>query len=293
MTIDTYALTSVANVKTHLGISASTWDTLFENLINAASARVESFIDRKIKSRTFIEIHDPMGSDAVQLRQRPITGVKAVGYGVRPVLSVSIDTAGTVIMATARVIPDLSTGSFANLVLTRATATGDPSSGSASTARSASGLVTALNSNPWTVALIGADVRSDFLHAVTVDVTNSTGYLTCPAYFDAAMRFDLRTGTVYRSNERDDWTDEYPTDPRVNFGYGAQTMMVQYVAGYATVPYDIEQTTIELVAAMFKSRQNNEGLSSESLGDYSYVNAGSAVYTAMLEERLSGWRSIR
>ena len=48
------------------------------------------------------------------------------------------------------------------------------------------------------------------------------------------------------------------------FGWGRRTCMVEYVAGYATIPYDIRQACVELVSIRYKEK-DRVGLNSKAL----------------------------
>lgn len=295
MAVDTYALTSLSALKAWMGISASTWDTVLENCINSASARVESFIGRKIKSRTWIEHIDPSGSPTIRLRQYPVTGLTFVGAGAKPVLRVGYDGTAGILYATAA-WDAANNGGAGTLTLSSGTTTGDLTTTTNSTARSVSVLATT-SASGFEFETI-EDVRSDWLHQQGAwDVTRSPLFLTAPAITDVDVRIDRDRGVLHRPKWDDDWSETWDVLAsmgwRPAFGWSPQTMVVEYTAGYATIPYDVEQTTQEVAAAMFRSRKRDETLNSESLGDYSYVNGGAARITEIMEERLGAWKEIR
>jgi len=71
-----------------------------------------------------------------------------------------------------------------------------------------------------------------------------------------------------------------------------KSVLVEYTAGYATVPDDIEQACIEIAAMMYRDRRRDAGLASESLGDYSYTRANRAEVDAVMAGLLTDWREI-
>jgi len=73
MAIDPNALTTLEDVKAQIGIPVldTTQDTLLERMINAASEKIESFLDRRIKKRSWTEYQDGRGNDRIMLRQWP------------------------------------------------------------------------------------------------------------------------------------------------------------------------------------------------------------------------------
>lgn len=299
MAVDTYALTQLATFKTYLGVTTSTDDTLMEDLIDAASARIEAFIDRKILTRSYIDYIDPEGSRVLSLRQRPVTAVIFIGYGSKNVASFSYDLTAGVISASVEWVPSQSSGT-GTLNLRSATTTGAITLTAFSASRSVSALVTAVNAgtDPITATLV-EDARTEWVHQLgAADCIDGTVYLTAPSRVEAPLRVNLQDGTVtikgssaftFECGDEDD-TDFFGSR---TFGRAAQTLCVNYTAGYATVPFDIEQTALELATMMWRSRKRDEGLSSESLGDYSYVNRGPAALNELLEERLSSWKRPR
>lgn len=71
--LDTYALTTVANAKQHLNIPDANTDQndILTRFINSATAKIEAYLDRKIKKREFTEFHDGRGNDRLLLRNWP------------------------------------------------------------------------------------------------------------------------------------------------------------------------------------------------------------------------------
>jgi uncharacterized phiE125 gp8 family phage protein len=55
------------------------------------------------------------------------------------------------------------------------------------------------------------------------------------------------------------------------FNKEMQNILVSYQAGYSTIPYDLEQACIKLVAGIYQSRGGTAatGVKSENIGDYS------------------------
>lgn len=73
MALDAFALTSLDNVKSYLNIPTLTitQDTTLERMINASSAKIETFLDRKILKRTFTEYQDGRSSDRILVKEWP------------------------------------------------------------------------------------------------------------------------------------------------------------------------------------------------------------------------------
>lgn len=77
------------------------------------------------------------------------------------------------------------------------------------------------------------------------------------------------------------------------FAHGARNYRFSYTAGYATIPYDLEEACIELCVWIYKDRQN-KGMQSETLGEYSYTKvafSGSPIETLGLDLVLEKYRT--
>ena len=84
MALDTYALTTREAVHAHRIANGERLNTtpetnnLIDNLINAVSARFESYCDRKFKSRSYTEYLDGKGWSVIYPKQYPITEVTSI-----------------------------------------------------------------------------------------------------------------------------------------------------------------------------------------------------------------------
>jgi len=81
MAVDTYALTSLINVKAALHITTTDDDALLESLINRISAAVESYCKRKFKARDYTEKYDGDGTSILFLKQYPVNSVSSLKIG--------------------------------------------------------------------------------------------------------------------------------------------------------------------------------------------------------------------
>lgn len=71
-------LTTVANVKAWLGITAATDDTLFARLVSAVSQYVQTWLNRQIASASYTETRDGSGRSRMVFADYPVTAVSAV-----------------------------------------------------------------------------------------------------------------------------------------------------------------------------------------------------------------------
>ena len=72
-------------------------------------------------------------------------------------------------------------------------------------------------------------------------------------------------------------------------------LTVTYLAGYETIPADLEQACIEYVKQMYSDRDLNSNLSAEKLGDYSYSRistAGSSSSSIVFNSTISKYGKI-
>jgi uncharacterized phiE125 gp8 family phage protein len=74
-------LTTKAKVKTYLGISGTTHDTLIDELIKNATASIERFCNRSFTEATHTEYFDTTRSDSkIFLRNYPVASLTSVKY---------------------------------------------------------------------------------------------------------------------------------------------------------------------------------------------------------------------
>lgn len=273
MTIDPYSLTTLANLKAFMGISVATDDAILEKCIDRASAAIESYTARQFLSRRYYEIRDCYGANRIALRQYPVTIVRFVGAGWTNVMSVN-STIGTDAFASVSLSTD-------HLQLYRVSSTGAESSTqlafTSSGNDSTSELAVSINATTGFSASSLINVPSYYLRKLEGrDLRTATAYLEAPTQSLGNYQADLEHGIVY--------------------GPGIQayrSILIDYTAGYATVPYDIEQACVMLAARFYRSGKRDPTLQSESLGGYSYSVRSTADFDDDLKSMISGWRKFR
>ncbi len=88
--------------------------------------------------------------------------------------------------------------------------------------------------------------------------------------------------------------DAFPmTSHNARYPSALQSTLIEYSAGYTTVPDDIHQACLVIAGTMYLSRKSDTSLQSESLGDYSYSMASADSSRAMMEDMLGSWKEIR
>ncbi len=74
MSVNTYAFTTASRLKSFLGISVTTYDTLLETLINAVSDFIENEINRRLKQTAYTGTKiDGSGTHELVLPQWPVS----------------------------------------------------------------------------------------------------------------------------------------------------------------------------------------------------------------------------
>lgn len=248
MAVDTYALTSLANLKSYLGITSSSDDTILEKSIDRASDIAERYMGRKILSRAYVEWRDTYGQERIRLYQYPASIIRFVGIGYNAAITVGatnpLDPAVSVTVSDSAVIlyRQVAAGTETTTTLTFATYP--------TTAL----IATAINATTGFSGSVVLDLPSRYIRRMSGrTLRNATVNLEAP---DQAMEdylADLDTGVVYG---------------RQLTGY--RSVLIDYTAGYATTPDDIEQAVLMIAASLFQGRKRDPNIASESLGGYSY-----------------------
>lgn len=80
MSVNTYSLVSLDNIKKFMGMTGSTsdGDDLLEDLINRVSTLFESYMNEHILSRSYTEYHDGKGVYVLFPKHSPITSITSI-----------------------------------------------------------------------------------------------------------------------------------------------------------------------------------------------------------------------
>ena len=284
MAVDPNSLTTLANLQSYLGIATQVDETILERSIDRASALIESILGRPIKSRNLYEWHDSAGTDQIGVKVRPINHVKYVAFGSQNALSVSASVGSTDVIATVEVTPT-------HIRLFRVTSTGSETTEQVQFTNHETTAELAAHIN--TVTGFTATAIEDFsayqLHPrAGVNVLTTTAYLTAAWDTTADLRVDHDAGIISLVSDSwpsDHWATEFPAAYR--------SVLVAYNGGHDTVPFDIEQACLEAAASLYRDRKKDLGVTSESLGDYSYSLAARGVVVQQLKSMLGSKVRIR
>jgi hypothetical protein len=295
MAVGQYALTTLAGLKAHLGITVTTYDTILEQYIDHASAKIERWIGRQIKLRNYFEWYGGNNVRSVRVKQYPINNVVGVYTGLAAAITIA-STVSSDIRLTVSINTDpigtVSNGALVpGVTLTRTTSNGTTTTDTLTFTAypTTTSLVAAINAITGYSATVTTAMRCAQLHPrAGGDIKMATVVLT-GVNVSSEFVYDSYLGIVTIRQ------DAFPTMASHNarFPSGLQSTLIEYSAGYTTVPDDIHQACLVIAGTMYLSRKSDTSLQSESLGDYSYSMASADSSRAMMEDMLGSWKEIR
>ena len=294
MAVGTYALSTLAGLKAHLGITVSTYDTILEQYIDHATAKIERWIGRQIKLRNYSEWYGGNDVRSVRVKQYPINNVVGVYTGLAAGMTIT-STVSSDVRLTVSINTD-PLGTVANgalapcAVLTRTTSAGTTTTDTLlfSTYPTTTSLATAISTYAGFSATATTAMRCAQLHPrAGGDVKQSAVVLT-GVDVSSEFVYDSYLGIVTIRQ------DAFPmASHNARYPSALQSTLIEYSAGYTTVPDDIHQACLVIAGTMYLSRKSDTSLQSESLGDYSYSMASADSSRAMMEDMLGSWKEIR
>lgn len=295
MAVGTYALSTLAQLKSHLGITVSGDDTILNGYIDHATAKIERWIGRQILVRNYFEWYGGNDVRSVRVKQYPINNVVGVYTGLAAAITISSTVSSDVRLTVSINTDPLGTVASGALVpcavLTRTTSAGTTTTDTLTFATypTTTLLVAAINAITGYSATVSTAMRCAQLHPrAGGDIKMATVMLT-GVNVSSEFVYDSYLGIVTIRQ------DAFPTTASHNARYPSalQSTLIEYSAGYTTVPDDIHQACMVLAGTMYLSRKSDTSLQSESLGDYSYSMASADSSRAMMEDMLGSWKEIR
>ena len=266
----------------HIPTSQDADEPTVSTLITSASQAVRRYCRRDFVQQTYDELYNGMGDRRLILRQYPIVSVQSVRYRPVVVLKIQNTLANTPI---ARV-----TVTSTGLTLTRttsgvATTDGTPTFASNVTIVALQNAVNALG-NGWSAVGAGYDQwpSADLyvpngIAGAAGPLPASVGALTAAGQF-AELRMHTYELAGYQTDQRRGWllraipyTDPELLHPEdLIWPVGINNFRVQYTAGYATIPEDVQEACAELTASWFVARGRDVSLEREQFtGSNAYV----------------------
>jgi len=266
-----------ARAKQSIPSATSADDPTIDALISACSQAIERYCHRDFVQTAYDELYNGNGDRRLVLRQYPILSLQSVRYRPVTVLKIQNNLANT---PQARVsVTDI------GLTLVRVTSgvtTTDSSITFAGnvTVLAVQNAVNALG-NGWSAAGQGYDAWP------SADLRAPQGALTAAGQ-DAELKLHTYELAGYQIDERRGWllraipyTDPELLHPEdLIWPVGVNNFRVQYTAGFATVPLDVQEACAEWVAVLFWQTKRDPGLSQESAAGAfarTYLLAKSAI----------------
>ena len=285
MAVGPYALTSLSNLKSWLGITTSTDDAVLEAAIDRATSRIESYLERNIKERSYAEWRSGEGVSTIRLYQWPVSQVTSVFSGNIAVM----------------VIGAKGNNLRASIAVNQET----PTPAVVATYTDIAGATTA-TSIPFATYPTVSDVAAQIGATGAFNATVTKNLRAVQMRPRAGADCVLASMTLYGADTPSEFTYDYErgrlTIDRSWFAYWplqkgimpnvAKSILIEYTAGYATVPDDIEQACIEVASMLYRDRRRDGNLQSEGLGDYNYSRATVAEMNAKLDSLLERWKEI-
>lgn len=268
-------LIDLDRARQNLPSATNTDEPTISTLISAASRAVMRYCRRNFVQTDYDELYNGTGDRRLILRRYPLLKVASVRYRPVTVLKVQNNLASTPI-ARVRVT---STG----LTLTRVTSGSIVTDSSVTFAGNATVLslqnaVNALGSG-WQAAGAGYDAwpsadlycpNGPTAAAADAPLPAGQGDLTAAGQFAelkmhtyelAGFQVDAAHGWLLRAIPYSDPELLHPEDLVWPVGIG--NFRIQYTAGYATVPEDVQEACAEWVATLFKDLGRNQNVQSE------------------------------
>lgn len=292
VTISAYALTTLASAKRYLNISASTYDTILTEMINAVSNMIETVAGRKFLARNYKEFYSGNSNARLRLTNAPVIYVNRLAVG--SINALTARYSGSAIRATAQVYDSGTNVQTRGIRLQSLSAAGTTTSTliDFATYPTASTVATAISAvSGWTATLL-ADCAADELHPLAgVNAKSQAVFFTYPDQDIDSNFINRETGLIgYATNQLGRvWGDN---ELNQRFERGWQNILVDYRGGFETIPDDLAMLTNELVATMWRGSTRDGNLKSENLGDYSYTLADVPALSEAQNERAMRWSTI-
>jgi hypothetical protein len=266
----------------HIPTSVDTDEPAIATLITSASQAVRRYCRRDFNQQTYDELYNGLGDRRLVLRQYPILSLQSVRYRPVVVLKIQNTLANTPI---ARVL-------VTNVGLTLTWTTSGVVNTNTSVTYTANPTIIAMQNavnalgNGWSAVGAGYDQWPSADIYCPNGVSGSSGALPASVgALTAAGQFaELRMHTYelagYQTDQRRGWllraipyTDPELLHPEdLIWPPGINNFRIQYTAGYATIPEDVQEACAELVQSWFVQRGRDLTLARESF-------QGSNMYT--------------
>ena len=267
-------LTTLAAAKEYLRVGDDD-DALIGNLIDRTSAEIETICSRYFNTNSYANWFDGNGDRLIYLDHWPVTAVTRVSTGRLNAMGVWCSST-TMTHASARV-------TSASLMLIHTDSTGSTTTTlSFSTYTTIATLIAQINAtgSGWAGLDLsyGTYLTADLTQTPALYCLNQYAYLPHPYQALNDYLWDEDSGRL-----------RYPG----GFSRGVQNIYVEYTGGYSTIPYDVEQACLMLIAFYYFGTRRDPALSSEKLGDYAWsAKSGDNGFRNELTKKLEKYMRI-
>jgi len=270
--------------KRALRISHGRYDDEIKELINVVTSRIENIVGTGVAAANYYEWYAGDQESTVILQHRPVIYVERVAYGQTN--GIEIQYTGSAIRAMVQVYED-----GVRTISTAADGTQTTTNSTFATSPTNSAMATTLNSlSDWTATAQGDDARSYDLHPTGGrDAKTSAIMLTYPDQDANDYRVDRGAGLLRFHTWPLAAYDELST---LGAPTGWENILIEYRAGYETVPNDIMGVAAEAVALLFTRQTKDRSASSEGVGGHSVSNIDELKLDAILRQKLRSYTNV-
>jgi hypothetical protein len=266
MAVSTTALATLAQAKLYLDITDEDSDALLEKMIDRASSQIERYCSRKFKSRSYDRVQIwGNGRDRLVLPQFPVSRVFRVTEGESNAFQVTNTTATTfaTVEVSATQIRLNADGTVTNLTLSTYATINLLIAAINGTAGWSATLISGGTTKPTYTGSDGSTAVSNILPMPASDCkSTSVAYVSIPqsevsgyCLVQGGLDEDRDAGMLYLSGG---WS-------------GGVRYMIDFVAGYTSIPSALEDACVMLVKYMYDKKSTSSAYKSEGLGDYNYT----------------------
>jgi hypothetical protein len=294
------ALTTTAAFYAYTGIEAGTDEALIEDLIARATSAMEIFCNRGLVSDTYREIYNGDHRTELNLREYPVSAIRYISVGLQQPSSISNSSADawSALVAVTATTMTLAVNGGA----------GDGTSTLTLADYTITTLAAAINAlgSGWSATFsgnLGVWSAAELLEQGGFDSLNNPCTPKIPNSPLSNYRLDDEAGIVHLSSGYWHYANRYMDSCSLNSsspsfyvgGYGPQSIIIRYTAGYVTTPADLEQICIDLTNTYYQSRAIDSTVKREKLGDHdiTYKDTGAGGSKAIpdaLAQRLARYK---
>lgn len=295
MTVAATDLTTVAELKAYLHIADTSQDTFLQTIITQASLRIQNDCARMFNAADYLEFHNiTRGQTRVVPYNKPIIQVNRVAWGNSSAFQLVYT--GSAVSAIAQITP------ARKLILTTISSAGSASVNIDLTSNSYSvwsQVITWINTNSGFVATLYANIDGPtrwLFPNVNLTLKSYNANFTQGFGFASVDIFTYTVDPVYNTIGFQPFTlADYVFSERGEAGGFAwpgmyQGLMIDYRGGFETLPGDVTLLADQICADIYNQSNRDNTIASESLGDYSYSNAGLMLKRELYADMLAPYR---